>query len=134
MGATRMLSAYPEMAKDCSREYLMTLAQTLCQYPREVATQACSPIHGVPRQCKSFRPTAGQIADWCEIRTEPIWERAKLETPALPPPSHSEDEMAEGRARVARSLENFLKGRVIKQDWFKDFGADKANEILGISE
>ena len=103
-GAVRMLSAYPETAKDVSREYLMTLAETLCQFPLEVATIACSPVHGVPKQFKQFRPTAGQVSEWCEIQTEPLWERAKLETPKLPAPDYDQATCAERKAHVDRVL------------------------------
>lgn len=110
-GATRMLTAYPETAREMSRDYLMTLAETLCQYPREIATQACSPVHGVPKECKSFRPTAGQVAEWCEIRTEPIFDRYKSERPELPPPTMPEAEMAKRKIQVDRVLAS-LPGRL----------------------
>lgn len=63
-GVIRMLSAYSEFSP-CTREYMMTLTETLCQFPLEVATAACSPVHGVPKVYKNFRPNAGQVNEWC---------------------------------------------------------------------
>lgn len=109
-GVIRMLSAYPDSNAGSSDEYLMTLAELLCQFPREVAVQACSPIHGVPKKCQQFRPTAGQVRQWCEDASESIWERAKLERPALPPPIVNTTE-AERAAHVARVLGRKLSAK-----------------------
>ena len=65
----RMLSAYPDSAT-CSTDYIATLTDVLCNFPRTIAVAACSPIHGIPKECKSFRPTAPQLAEWCENRIE----------------------------------------------------------------
>jgi hypothetical protein len=132
-GTARMLSAYPETAKGCSREYLMTLAETLCQYPREVATQACSPVHGVPKACKSFRPTAGQVAEWCEERTEPLFERMKSERPALPEPTMSDEEMARRKKQIDRVLGRLTDKKTIGS-WFGKLSVAEAKRNLGITE
>jgi len=119
--AIRMLSAYPETAKSCSKDYLMALAEVLCNFPREVAVQACSPIHGIPRQHKDFRPTAGQAVEWCEAATKQLRidierERERLfPTPAIaysrPPalPDLTEEQLAERRAHVKRVLGNLVQ-------------------------
>jgi hypothetical protein len=74
-----MLTAYPETSSGCSDEYLATLAQTLCQFPLEVATAACSPVHGVPKEQKNFRPTAGQIHEWCTREAGFLYRMAERE-------------------------------------------------------
>lgn len=103
-GVTRMLSAYPETSTGSSDDYLVTLAHVLCQYPREIAVQACSPIHGVPKQCTKFRPTAGQVRQWCEEASESLYERLKLQTRPLPAPTVPQTTEAERCAHVARIL------------------------------
>lgn len=97
-----MLSAYPETSTSCSDEYLATLAQVLCGYPREIAIQACSPVHGVPKQHKDFKPTAGQVRQWCEDESERLYERLKLETKRLPAPTVPQTTEAERIAHVER--------------------------------
>lgn len=112
-----MLSAYSS-GGDLPNDYIANMAQVLSQFPREVAVQACSPIHGVARECRKFRPNVGEMFEWCEIRTEPIWERAKLERPALPPPTVSDAAMMEGKKHVANVLAKFLETKVVKKSWF----------------
>src|SRR5260370_34641932 len=56
----RMLVAYPQFR--CPEETAMALAETLCAFPLEVATAACSPVHGVPRTQKDFPPSTGHVA------------------------------------------------------------------------
>lgn len=73
----RMLSAYPETLATCSEEYLATLAETLCQFPRVVATAAASPVHGVPKKYPNFKPSAAQVAEWCKTAIEPDDRAAK---------------------------------------------------------
>jgi hypothetical protein len=82
----RMLTAYSTFR--CSDETMLTLAEVLMSFPREVATAACSPIHGVPKTCKEFPPNAGQITDWCTREATGIYSRAKWERDRqlLPPP------------------------------------------------
>src|SRR5262249_5583753 len=63
---TRMLTDYTDSNFGFSDEYRMNLAETLCQFPREVATAACSPIHGIPKALKNKPPHTGQIYEWCE--------------------------------------------------------------------
>ena len=83
---------------------MMTLAQVICGYPREVAVQACSPVHGVPKRHKDFKPTAGQVRQWCEDESEGIYERAKLETKRLPPPQYDQSTVEERKSHVERVL------------------------------
>ena len=85
-GVIRMMSAYSEFSP-CSPEYMMTLAQTLCQFPMEVATAACSPIHGVPKEQKNFRPNSGQVSEWCNREAAFLYRMAKREG-LLPADSH----------------------------------------------
>jgi hypothetical protein len=77
-GVIRMLAAYSEFSP-CNPEYMMTLAETLCQFPMEVATAACSPIHGAPKEHKNFRPNAGQISEWCEREAAWLYRMAERE-------------------------------------------------------
>jgi|SRR5882672_4107659 len=84
-GVKRMISAYSEFTP-CAPEYLMTLAQTLCQFPYETAMKACSPIHGVPKEFKQYRPSAGQVHEWCERQAQWLYRMAERETPALSAP------------------------------------------------
>lgn len=129
-----MLSAYSN-GGDLPDDYIGNIAKVLSQFPREVAVQACSPIHGVPRQCKQFRPNAGQVYEWCEIRTEPIWERAKLEVPALPKPTMTEKQVAEGKRHVAQCLAKFMENRVVRNSWFDRLTAAEAErKYPGISK
>jgi hypothetical protein len=110
----RMLTAYPETSSGCSDEYLATLAQTLCQFPMEVATAACSPVHGVPKEHRNFRPTAGQIHEWCKHKAGWLARMAERERPALPPPEAEprsqrpalEELLARAAARMGREVVN----------------------------
>jgi hypothetical protein len=76
--ANRMMSAYSEFSP-CNREYLMSLADALCQFPMEVATAACSPVHGVPKGQKNFRPNVGQVTEWCEREAAFLYRMAERE-------------------------------------------------------
>jgi len=60
-----MMTAYSD-GREPDRQYVGTLAECLMDWPREVAVAACSPLHGVPKEAKNFRPTAGQVMGWCE--------------------------------------------------------------------
>jgi hypothetical protein len=111
--AIRMMSAYSEFSP-CNPEYLMTLAETLCQFPMEVATAACSPVHGVPKEYKTFRPNSGQVSEWCERKAGWLARMAERERPALPPPEAEprsqrpalEELLQRAAARMGREVVN----------------------------
>jgi hypothetical protein len=77
-GAKRMMSAYSELSP-CNPEYLMSLTEALCQFPMEVATSACSPVHGVPKEHKNYRPHIGQVVEWCEREAAWLYRMAERE-------------------------------------------------------
>ena len=142
-GIKRMLSAYPQTAAETTQGYLMTLAEVLCHYPLEVATAACSPIHGVPKECKSFRPTAGQVDEWCERETLLLFKRsAKPQSTRLPPPPADmqpreerptvEQLMARVKKVVGHEIGHHPEDAERDEEERKRRGAqvDKANEVL----
>jgi hypothetical protein len=77
-GVIRMMSAYSEFSP-CNPEYMMSLADALCQFPMEVATAACSPVHGVPKSQKNFRPNVGQLTEWCTREAAFLYRMAERE-------------------------------------------------------
>jgi hypothetical protein len=109
----RMMTAYPTFK--CPETSLMTLAEVLLSFPREVATAACSPIHGVPKVCKEFPPNAGQITDWCEREGAWLARMALHAAPSLPPPPDLDRSerptLAEAIARAAK-----IMGRKVTPD------------------
>lgn len=132
-GAARMMAAYPEGRTGCSDEYLMALAETLCQWPFEVATKACSPVHGVPKEHKTFRPSAGQVGEWCEREAAWLGRMAERERPALPPPRIDQPSEEERAAHVNRVLGD-LAARTPEQDlrkpWFHRLTITEAQQTL----
>jgi len=81
----RMMTAYSDRSADDG--YIGAIASVLAEFPRVVAVKASSPVHGVPRECKQFKPTAGQVADWCEREVEFYRRMADREgAPRLPAP------------------------------------------------
>jgi hypothetical protein len=74
----RMMTAYSD-GRELPRPYIGALADSLMQWPREVAVAACSPVHGVPKEQKNFRPTTGQIMEWCEREAAFFYRMAERE-------------------------------------------------------
>jgi hypothetical protein len=74
----RMMSAYSNSGP-CTPEYLMSLTEALCQFPMETATAACSPVHGVPKEQKNYRPHIGQVVEWCERQAAWLYRMTERE-------------------------------------------------------
>ena len=125
----RMLSAY-STGSDLPDGYIANVATVLSQFPREVAVQCCSPVHGIARECKKFRPNVGEVHEWCEIHTEPIWERAKFERPALPAPVIPRAEMAERKAQCDRVIADLKKRIGVQESWFERLTVEDAMRNL----
>lgn len=128
-----MLSAYSNGGA-LPDGYIASIAQVLTQFPREVVVHACSPVHGVPKDCKQYRPNAGQVYEWCEIHTEPLWERAKLEVPALPPPETPKVDLEERRKQVAQVLGRLAERKTIKKSWYDGRSEAEAQKFLDEQE
>lgn len=135
-GVIRMLSAYPETGSKQSRDYLMSLAETLCQFPLEVATKACSPVHGVPKEFKSFPPTAGQVNDWCAREGEWLRRMAdRFNRFALPPPFEQPATQEERAAHVRRVLGELAARKTDdSKSWFDRMTAESAQAFLDANE
>jgi hypothetical protein len=112
-GVTRMMLAYPNFR--CSEETIATMAEALMGFPREVATAACSPIHGAVRLSPAFPVSVPQVVEWCEREGEWLSRMARHEAVGLPPPAPPDRSgrptLAETIARAAR-----IMGRSVKAD------------------
>lgn len=108
----RMMLAYPLFR--CPEENLLTLAEALMCFPREVATAAASPIHGVPKACLERPPNAGQITEWCEREAAWLRRMARYEVPALPEKPIDRSGRPDLKETIARAAK--IMGRTVSPD------------------
>lgn len=92
----RMISGYANRGQ-ADRSYVGALAALLCDYPRVIATQCSSPVHGVARKCK-FMPTIADVVEWCQPKLE------EMRAPSQQA-SHWDDLKAQAKARAQREFQ-----------------------------
>lgn len=67
--ASRLVKFYPNGGSGAGGGYLGGMAAALCEYPRQIATKCCHPVHGIARESK-FLPTIAELIAWCEKQTD----------------------------------------------------------------
>jgi hypothetical protein len=105
----RMIGAYPNGGAGAGDNYIGAIAGVFCDYPRQVATECASPIHGVARNC-TFLPTVADVVAWCEPALEALKQK---ELAATPHRSHWEALEAKARER-AETEKRYLGDRELK--------------------
>lgn len=90
-----MIGLYPNGKPSDPETYIAAIVAVLHEYPHEIVSRVCSPVHGVARKVR-FLPTIAEITDALEVEMVPHrrqWREYQLAK-----------EAAEKRARDARAL------------------------------